>query len=75
MRSRAQPIGTVAAPDREAAEAEAVRAFVLSEDQALDDLGEGLRPHLTASVWLTQTILNGVIRRAVVKRLEGRIRR
>jgi len=33
MRSRAQGLGTVAAPDREAAEAEAVRAFDLSEDQ------------------------------------------
>jgi hypothetical protein len=33
MRSRAQPIGTVAAPDREAAEAEAVEKFGLSEDQ------------------------------------------
>jgi hypothetical protein len=33
MRSRAQQIGTVAAPDRTAAEAEAVRAFGLSEDQ------------------------------------------
>jgi hypothetical protein len=33
MRSRAQQIGTVAAPDREAAEAEEVKAFGLSEDQ------------------------------------------
>jgi hypothetical protein len=31
MRSRAQQIGTVAAPDRAAAEAEAVKAFDLSE--------------------------------------------
>jgi hypothetical protein len=33
MRSRAKPIGTVQAPDRKAAEAEAVKAFDLSEDQ------------------------------------------
>jgi hypothetical protein len=33
MRSRAQQIGTVAAPDRAAAEAEAVKAFGLDEDQ------------------------------------------
>jgi hypothetical protein len=32
MRSRAQPIGTVTAPDRAAAEAEAVKAFDLSEE-------------------------------------------
>ena len=33
MRARGQPLGTVAAPDRAAAEAEAVKAFDLSEDQ------------------------------------------
>jgi hypothetical protein len=33
MRSRPQQIGTVAAPDRQAAEAEAVKAFRLDEDQ------------------------------------------
>jgi hypothetical protein len=33
MRSRGQHLGTIEAPDREAAEAEAVRAFDLSEDQ------------------------------------------
>jgi hypothetical protein len=33
-RSRAKPIGTVAAADRAAAEAEAVKAFDLSEDSA-----------------------------------------
>jgi hypothetical protein len=33
MRSRAQQIGTVAAVDRAAAEAEAVEKFGLSEDQ------------------------------------------
>ena len=33
MRSRAQQIGTVAVPDRQAAEVEAVKAFGLDEDQ------------------------------------------
>jgi hypothetical protein len=33
MRSRGHHLGTVEAPDRKAAEAEAVRAFDLSEDQ------------------------------------------
>jgi hypothetical protein len=33
MRSRAQQIGTVAAPDRTTAEAEAVKAFDHSKDQ------------------------------------------
>jgi hypothetical protein len=33
MRARAQQIGTVAAPDREAAGAEAVKRFALSEEQ------------------------------------------
>jgi hypothetical protein len=33
MRARAHGLGTVAAPDRTAAEVEAVRAFGLSEDQ------------------------------------------
>jgi hypothetical protein len=33
MRARGQALGTVAAPDQESAEAEAVRAFGLSEDQ------------------------------------------
>ena len=33
MRSRAQQIGTVAATDRAAAEAEAVRLYGLDEDQ------------------------------------------
>jgi hypothetical protein len=33
MRSRAKPIGTVKAPDRAAAEAEAVRLYSLDEDQ------------------------------------------
>lgn len=35
MRARGQPLGTVAAPDREAAVAEAEKAFVLSEDRRL----------------------------------------
>jgi hypothetical protein len=33
MRSRAQKLGTFEAPDQTAAEAEAVKAFGLSEDQ------------------------------------------
>jgi hypothetical protein len=33
MRSRAKPIGTVKAPDRAAAEAEAVRLYSLDEEQ------------------------------------------
>jgi hypothetical protein len=33
MRSRAKPIGTVQAPDRAAAEAEAVKLYGLDEDQ------------------------------------------
>jgi hypothetical protein len=33
MRARGQPLGTVAAPDQKSAEAEAGKAFGLSEDQ------------------------------------------
>jgi hypothetical protein len=33
MRARAHGLGTVAAPDQKSAEAEAVKAFGLSEDQ------------------------------------------
>jgi hypothetical protein len=33
MRARAHQLGTVEAPDHRAAEAEAVKAFCLSEDQ------------------------------------------